>query len=267
MIANGSTPVSPRHSLQLAEAYVHLLQSPPAHDYVMRTLARREANGLPLMAAELVIAGHDTRAAHPLTQTYPVHFRKTYFPGRLRADPRKEFDNHQRASELIDIPEPLGCTSTTFRSCFLPGKPFNRVSPFGAEPEESNIRIAQELTLAASAGLWRLLEEALGLFQKLHAGGLAHGDAELHNLIVCGSPLELLLIDFENSVTRGSLDEPAWQAKCLADLQFILREAIFVQCALGPQTGELADLSRQHMDSLLKHPDRFRREIDRSAAN
>jgi hypothetical protein len=149
----------------------------------------------------------------------------------------------------------------------LPGKPFNRVSPFGAEPEESNIRIAQELTLAASAGLWRLLEEALGLFQKLHAGGLAHGDAELHNLIVCGSPLELLLIDFENSVTRGSLDEPAWQAKCLADLQFILREAIFVQCALGPQTGELADLSRQHMDSLLKHPDRFRREIDRSAAN
>ncbi len=264
----GSTPVSPRHSLQLADAYDHLLSSPPAHDYVIRTLARREANGLPLMAAELVIAGHDTRLAHPLTQQYPVHFRKTYFPGRLRADPRKEYDNHLIASRLIAIPEPLGCTAATFRSCFLPGRPFNRVSPFGAEPEESNIRIAQELSLAAAAGLWRLLEEALALFQNLHAGGLAHGDAELHNLIVCGAPLEVLLIDFENSVAKEELpDADAWEAKCLADLQFILREAIFVQCALGPQIGPLADLSAAQMDTLLKHPDRFRREIDRSGAN
>ena len=263
----GATPVSPRHSIQLADAYQHLLTSPPASDYVVRTLARRAANGLPLMAAELVIAGVSTRAAHPLTCNFPLHFRKTYFPGRLRADPRREFDNHLRASKLIDIPEPLGCTPSTFRSCFLPGRPFNRLSPFGAEPEEANIRIAQELELAAAAGLWRLLEEALDLFERLHAGGLAHGDAELHNLIVCGAPLEILLIDFENAIVRDEVTPDVWHAKTELDLHFILREAVFVQCALGPQAGPLASMCTAHFDKLFKHPDRFRREIDRSGAN
>ena len=35
----------------------------------------------------IVIAGQETRSEFPLAATYPLHFRKTYFPGRLHGDP------------------------------------------------------------------------------------------------------------------------------------------------------------------------------------
>ena len=70
------------------------MEKPPRQDFVVRTWARREANGLPLMAAELVIAGAETRQAHPGAETYPLHFRKTYFPARLHGDPQVEFELH-----------------------------------------------------------------------------------------------------------------------------------------------------------------------------
>lgn len=252
--------VSPRHAVRLAQAYRHLIKRAPSRDYVAWTLARREANGLPLMLAELVIAGKATREEFELSHTYPLHFRKTYFPGRLHGDPKVEFERHRRATELIGLPPPIGYSENTFRACFLPGKPYRRLSPFGVEPEEANLALAQKLGLAAAAGLWRMAGEAFAQLQKLHHGGLAHGDLELHNLIVCPAPLELLLIDFESAVERGA-DKAEWTERCEADLDPLLREAIFLQCALGRQPGPLADLAWQRMDKLFKAPDRFQREI------
>ena len=49
--------VSPRHSVLLASELFALVERAPSRDFVVRTLARHEANGMPLMAAELVIAG------------------------------------------------------------------------------------------------------------------------------------------------------------------------------------------------------------------
>jgi hypothetical protein len=252
--------VSPRHAVRLARAYQHLIKRAPSEDYVAWTLARREANGLPLMVAELVIAGKDTREEFELAHLYPLHFRKTYFPGRLHGDPKVEFERHHRATDLIGLPPPIGYSETTFRACFLPGKPYRRLSPFGVEPEEANIALAQKLGLAAAAGLWRMAEEAFTQLQKLHRGGLAHGDLELHNLIVCPAPLELLLIDFESAVERGP-DKAAWTERCEAELTPLLREAIYLQCALGRQPGPLADVAWQRMDKLFKAPERFQREI------
>ncbi|MDB6153124.1 MAG: hypothetical protein JWL90_1577, partial [Chthoniobacteraceae bacterium] len=155
----------------------------------------------------------------------------------------------------------------TFRSCFLPGKPYNHLSPFGVDPEENNVRLARELPLAAAAGLWFLMERAFAQFQTLHRAGIVHGDAELHNLIVCPAPLEMLLIDFENAVERTpDMDDAAWQKRVQADYHLILKEAIFLQCTLGLQTGALAEHAWEQMDSLFKAPDRFRREIHRQAA-
>jgi hypothetical protein len=252
--------VSPRHSVRLAQAYRHLIKRAPSQDYVAWTLARREAGGLPLMVAELVIAGKATREEFELAHTYPLHFRKTYFPGRLHGHPKVEFERHRRATELIGLPPPIGYSDKTFRACFIPGKPYRRLSPFGVEPEEANLAQAQKLGLAAAAGLWRMAEEAFAQLQKLHRGGLAHGDLELHNLIVCPAPLELLPIDFESAVERGS-DKAAWNERCEADLAPLLREAIFLQCALGRQPGALADLAWERMDRLFKAPERFQREI------
>lgn len=259
--------VSPRHSVLLAREYLPLLEKPPSRDFVVRTVAKREAGSLPLMTAEIVIASYETRSQYPLAAVYPLHFRKTYFPGRLHGDPKDEFENLERASRIIGLPPPIGHAPREFRSCLIPGKPYNRVSPFGVEPEEGNLGLAQKLPLASAAGLWRLLEEGYQRMIQLQEAGLAHGDAELHNFIVCPSPLELLLIDFESAVSRESLTEDAWAERCALDLQPLLREAIFLQCTLGPQTGTLAERSLGSIQQLFRAPDRFKREIGRQVAS
>jgi len=147
----------------------------------------------------------------------------------------------------------------------VPGRPYNRLSPFGVEPEESNMRVAQGLELASAPGLWRLAEEALKHLTTLHEGGLAHGDAELHNFVVCPAPLELVIIDFESSVPKDTLDADAWEKRRALDLVPLLREAVFLQCTLGRQEGPLADLAWKRMESLFRAPDRFRRAIEEQA--
>jgi hypothetical protein len=253
--------VSPRHSVRLSQDYAVMVRRAPGRDLVVRTIARRDANGMPLMSADIVIAGHETREKFPAARTYPLHFRKTYYPARLHGDPREEFERQREAAALIGVPEPIGCTYDTFRTCLLPGTPFARLSPFDVEPEESNITRARALPLASAVGLWRMLESAFTQMQALHAGGLAHGDAELHNFIVCPSPLEIVMIDFEASVRRDALAPHAWEAICIKDFAPMLREAVLLQCALGPQPGALAQLALERIDRSFKDPDRFRREI------
>ncbi len=254
--------VSPRHAVRLAREYVTLVERAPAADYVVRTIARREANGLFLMTAEIVIAGRDARDRYPLAATYPLHFRKTYSLARLHGDTAVEFENQTSASRLIWVPPPIGFAGDAFRSCLVPGRPYQRLTPFGVEPEESNIRVAQNLPLATAAGLWRLAEEGLQRLTSLHAGGLSHGDAELQNFVVCPAPLELVVIDFEAAVHQSALDTAAWERARAKDLEPLLREAIFLQCALGRQEGQLADLSWDGMDRLFRSPDLFRRAIE-----
>jgi hypothetical protein len=265
MEAHRAIAVSPRHSVALASELLHLVETPPRQDFVVRTLARREANGMPLMTADLVIASAATRAAHPRAATYPLHFRKRYFPGRLHEDPKVEFDNHARAAQLIAIPPPIGYSETEFRSCLIPGQPYSRLSPFGADPPESNIHTASTLSIATAAGLWHLLDDAFSQLRNLHLGGLAHGDAELHNFVVSPAPLETVLIDFEVAVRREAVDESAWQRRCVADLLPMLREAVYLQCALGQQHNALGAWAWEAMPALFKKPDSFRRAIEERA--
>src|SRR5690606_10603611 len=95
----------------------------PREDFVVRTLAHKKAGQTTLMMGELVIAGAATRDQYALARKYPLHFRKTYYPGGMHGDPRAEFDLHQRASTVVPVPPPIGATRETFRSCLLPGSP------------------------------------------------------------------------------------------------------------------------------------------------
>lgn len=255
-------PVSPRHSVRLAPELGVLIDRPQAHDYVLRTIARREANGLPLMAAEIVIAGRETRERHPLADRYPLHFRKTYFAGRLHGDPADEYRNQAAAAELIPVAAPIGHTSSEFRACLVPGRPYSRVSPLGADPPESNLSVAKGLELAQAAGLWRLCEEALGFLDRLHDAGFAHGDAELHNLIVSPSPLTVVLIDFEASLRRDSLEADAWERRVALDRAPLLREACLLSAALGRQEGRLAVLAAGALPTLFRDGSRVAAAID-----
>jgi hypothetical protein len=257
--------VSPRHTVLLAAELYPLVEKAPRQDFVVRTWARREANGLPLMTAELVIAGLETRGTYPAAETYPLHFRKTYFPGRLHDDPLIEFERHLLASQLSNTPPPIGHAPNMFRSCLVPGQSYARLTPFGGEPPENNIGKAQKLSLATAAGLWRLAEESLAQLLLLQAGGLAHGDTELHNIIVCPAPLEPILVDFEAALRREGMDVAAWESRCKLDLQPLLREAVYLQCALGRQPGRLGELSWSLLPELFRSPDRFRRAIEMQA--
>lgn len=255
--------VTPRHRVRLASEYLLLIDRAPQRDFIVHTIEKREANGLPLMIAEIVIASAQARSQYPLAAQYPLHFRKTYFAARLRGDPRIEFERSREASELIGVPPPIGHTEHEFRSCLVPGTPYRRLSPFQADAEDGNLRRAADLPLPAAAGLWRLAEEARRQLDALHAGGLAHGDAELQNFIVSPAPLEVVLIDFEASVRREDLDATAWEARCAADHEPLLKEAVFLQAALGRQPGPLGDASWEAAPALFRDGARLRRAIER----
>jgi hypothetical protein len=259
-------PVSPRHSVLLSREYLTFIDTPPQRDYVVRTVAKRQVGKMMLMSGDLVIASAETRTTFPLAARYPLHFRKSYFPGQMHGDTKDEFDNHTRAAALIDIPLPIGHTPNTFRSCLLPGLPYSRMSPFDAEPQTANIAIAEKLPVASAVGLWKLCEDALAKHLALQAGGLAHGDAELHNLIVCPTPLELLMIDFEGSVDQKTQTDEAWQKRCATDLEPLLREALYLQCSLGRQRGKLGELASERASKLLEYPEQFERAIAHRAS-
>jgi len=253
--------VSPRHSVWVGAEYAVWIKRAPRQDFVVRTILKREANGMPLMSADIVIAGEEARGNYPLATEYPLHFRKTYYPGRLHGDPRQERDRQNEAAQVLGLPPAIGATHQTFRSCLLPGVPYNRLSPFGAEPEEANLPLAHKLHLATASGLWHWLQDAHAALSRLHEAGLAHGDAELHNFVVCRTPLEILIIDFEVAVRREDLGAEAFDKRCRDDFVPLLREAVFLQCCLGRQHGPLAELAWNQLDVLFERPDRFRQEI------
>jgi len=259
-------PVSPRHEVLLAPEYAQLIRCAPDHDFVMRTITRREVNGLQLMSAEMVIAGKDTRREFPLAEKYPMHFRKTYFPGRLHGDPSTEFANQQRASEILGAPPPIGFTKDTFRSCFVPGKQYSRLTPFGIEPVENNVQMAEELHLATAIGLWWLCGQAFDELTRLHQAGLVHGDMELHNIAIAPSPAEVVLIDFELAKRKEDLAPEEWDKQVQADFTELLKEAVYLQCALGRQSGPLAGMAMERIGELFPSPGRFERCIRRQAA-
>jgi len=254
--------VSPRHRVRLASEYLQLIDRAPRRDYVVRTIERREANGLPLMSADIVIAGAPTRQQYPLAATYPLHFRKTYFAARMHGDPRTEYERSLQASGLLDTPPPIGFAGDLFRSCLIPGSPYRRLTPFADDSDESNIWRARDVKLPAAAGLWRLAEEAGRQLATLHAAGLAHGDAELQNFVVCPAPLEVVTIDFESSVPREAFDDAGWIARCAADYAPLLKEVIFLQAALGRQRGDLADKAWSAAPRLFRDPDRVYQAIE-----
>lgn len=254
--------VSPRHYVALAEDYLPMIDKAPRDDFVVRNLARRKAGEMTLMMGDLVIAGAATRDRYELARAYPLHFRKTYYPGKMHGDPQTELELHQRASELVAVPPPIGATPNSFRSCFLPGTPLDRLARLGMEPEESNIALARELSLAQAAGVWRLAEEALGLLGRMQQGGLTHGDAHLHNFIVCPSPLEVLPIDFEIGVLKDAVSPDDWEQRCQADRQHLLKLAIYLQSALGRQRGALANESMAAIARLVHPTEPFQGAIE-----
>jgi len=242
--------LSPYHQIELAPAWEALRDNPPDRDQVIRTVSRKMLNDQPLIQGDLVFAGLDTKAEFPLAEKYPVHFRKTYYPGAFHKPPQQEYDHHLQISEILNVPPPIGATRNSFRSCMIPGTPLDRLSPFGIEPPDHNIGIAEDCELTSLMGLWKLFENVHDQITKLHAAGLAHGDLFLHNIIISLSPIGVFLIDFELAVEKKEISAEEWQKACSNDFEEVHRAATYVQCGLGRQSGSLAETSLSHLDLL-----------------
>jgi len=199
-----------------------------------------------------------------LTEKYPVHFRKTYYPGAFHKPPQREYDHHLQISSILDLPPPIGATKNSFRSCMIPGTLLNRLSPFGIEPLDRNIEIAEDCDTLSLMGIWGLLETVHDQVTKLHTAGLAHGDLFLHNIIIPSSPIGVFLIDFELAVEKNEVSPKDWEKACAADFEELHRTAIYVQCGLGKQTGSLAETSLAHLEQLFGDTaPRFKKSVDR----
>jgi hypothetical protein len=257
-------PVSPLHKIELAEGLRRLLERPPEKDFPVYTIARKTApDGRELVHSELVIAGKRTRSAFPLADTYPVHFLKSYHPWSFHGDPGIEFANSRAAAKILDIPEPIGYDNNSFRTCFLPGKPLSKLSPFtNVEPPHRCLAIAQQVDPLGLVGLWHLVESVFNQVEKLHARRFCHGDLELHNVVICTSPIQTIMIDFESSEQSFDGPEKSWNELRLRDHYELLRLAVYLQCGLGRQKGPLAQKSLEDLSLLFDTSSTFAARLD-----
>lgn len=261
--ANPVVALSPYHSIELAEALWPILEKPARKDYVIRTISVKKVQGMPLIQGDLVIAGLDALDQFPQASRYPVHFRKTHFPMCLHADPEHEFRNLLRASQIIQTPPPIGADKRTFRSCFIPGKPLSKITPFKVDPPQNNVAIGERTDTATLIGLWHLLSLAHDQVEALHRNGLSHNDLFLHNAIVSLAPIGVFLIDFEKATERApdEVESNGHNPLQSNDFDEIFRQAIYLQCVLGAQHDPLGNASRDAIDSLFDKPDFFRKRI------
>jgi len=257
-------PLSPLHRIEVAEGLRPLLEHPQEKDFEILSIARKSGpDGRDLVHSCLVVAGKRTRAQYPQAQQYPIHFVKSYHPGSFHRDPQIEYNNSCIAAELLGSPPPIGCDASSFRSCFLPGKPLSRMSPFtNVEPPERCLAIAHEADDGLLIGLWKLAEEVYGKITRLHQARFFHRDLELHNIIVCTSPLEVFLIDFESAEADFKGDDETLRQRIFADLEELLRLAIYLQGGLGRQDSPLARAALEALPRLFRNPATFEARLD-----
>jgi len=257
-------PLSPLHSIAIAEGLRHLLERPQEKDFPVHSIARKTGpDGRDLVHSQLVIAGRQTRAQFPQAAEYPVHFVKHYHPWSFHGDPAVEFENSRVAAEILGSPAPIGYDANSFRTAFIPGRSLSRLSPFtDVEPPERCLAIARETELAVLIGIWKLAEEVFAQLEKLHARGFFHGDMELHNIIVCTAPVQPFLIDFESAQRDFDGPEEAREECRSRDLAELLRLAVYLQSGLGRQESPLARASLEALPKLFRSSDTFAARLD-----
>ncbi|HWL52817.1 MAG TPA: lipopolysaccharide kinase InaA family protein [Chthoniobacteraceae bacterium] len=257
-------PLSPFHFIEVPEELQPLLDQPQDKDFEIHSIDRKIGpDGRDLVHSKLVIAGSQTRESFPEADRFPIHFLKSYYPWSFHRDPKIEFENTLRAAEILGSPGPIGSDANSFRASFLPGKPLSRLSPFtDVEPAERCLSIAREADIGVLIGLWKLAEEVHAKIARLHEACFFHGDLELHNIIVCTAPVQVFLIDFENSEPDFDGDEAARGERAFTDFSELYRLAIYLQSGLGRQEGALARASLDALPRLFRSSATFASRLD-----
>lgn len=236
-----------------------LFQQPPQDDVLLQTIYET-----PFVRGDIVLAGKKTRAAHPMTQYYPVHFRKTYL--EKMAGWESPTSHEEKQTMMVwghfeeegcpgRVPRPLGCEPDTFRSELIQAKTVGALSPVHNcnDPQE----LARQITEARKhpsdlRKLWAGLEAVRDAMAMLHSGGMLHKDAHRENLMIAydgqGNPSGHL-IDFETSEEDPRFATPEWARATYEDCKLLIEEATLVRmCAQPgeiPKEYENTQLSRE----------------------
>jgi len=83
---------------------------------------------------------------------------------------------------------------------------------------------------------------------------------------VAPAPLGAVLIDFELARQKKDLPAKEWDKLVKADFTELLKEAVYLQCALGRQPGPMGEHAMARIAELFPSPGRFERHIRRQAA-
>jgi hypothetical protein len=85
---------------------------------------------------------------------------------------------------------------------------------------------------------------------------------ELHNVVICTSPIQTFMIDFESSESSFVGPEKSWNDLRLRDYYELLRLAVYLQCGLGRQKGALAQKSLENLSLLFDTSSTFAARLD-----
>ncbi len=152
---------------------------------------------------------------------------------------------------------PSGTPTPCFAAAWSPGSPTSASHPVRWRAARQQHRQGAEAAAGDRGRALAARRRSPGAAARSPDGGLAHGDTELHNIIVCPAPLEPILVDFEAALRRDTAEPAVWEARCKRDLEPLLREAIYLQCALGRQPSQLGELSWSRLTSFSALPTVF----------
>lgn len=239
----GKEPISKKNLEQI-------IKHPPKEDVVLHKIYETA-----FVIGEIVIAGKETRKAHPLTEFFPIHFRKTYKgTSRWETNPAQETLISQYVWEYFSevttpdsdnppaqCPRPLGCDHKTYRSQLIEAKSLGSLSPIQIRGDDSPKTIACQILQAREhyggvSWLWNGLEALNKAVDLFHQGGFLHKDLHRENMMLSqrNGKWRAALIDFETTIEEAISDTLEWKEACLADKSLFLEEACLIRLCRSP---------------------------------
>lgn len=247
-------PQSPKALDGLQAAYGEFVATPPREDITLLSVYENlDASGSrPLVLGELVLAGRKTRLTVPETQRYPIHFKKTYFPG-ASGNPKDELKLTKQAADLLGgfSPKAIGADNFSIRTSIVPGVAWAAISPLckghnfvsGSRKESlgQGLHLLREgKRTPALLSYWKTLEAINTAIDRLHKK-CVHGDLHRNNILMVPQKggFEPVIIDFETLQDLRGLDKEEASELKADDKQELWMECAALQLVIGKQPTKL----------------------------
>ena len=172
----------------------------------------------------------------------------------MHGDPREEFDRQSEAAELIGSRRRSAGRTTPFGAACFPAPRTTASRPSRSSRRTPSCTSPAICRCRSRPGSGRCVNRRFAGCPSCTRAASLHRDAELHNFIVCASPLEIVMIDFEGAATRKGLAPEAWDEAIRTDFDALAKEGALLQCSLGRQRGGFAEHCLRRGITLFRDP-------------